>query len=123
MKPIRRKFRSNFGLTAKQVAVRSRRPWYFQWLSAIVFVLLGAGLAFWALHDGEQENVRLLLQQTALENRDLQTKLIEAQRELQVELATNNNLAKELASVQDENLKVKEELVFYKNMLGRRTGK
>ena len=123
MKPIRRKFRSNFGLTAKQVAVRSRRPWYFQWLSTIVFVLLGAGLAFWVLHDGEEENVRLLLQQTTLENKDLQTKLIEAQRELQVELATNNNLAKELASVQDENLKVKEELVFYKNMLGRRAGK
>jgi hypothetical protein len=86
-------------------------------------VCLGAGLAFWVLHDGEQENIRLRLQETTLENKDLQTKLIEAQRELQVELATNNNLAKELASVQDENLKVKEELVFYKNMLGRRTGK
>jgi hypothetical protein len=123
MKPIRRKFRSNFGLTAKQVAVRSRRPWYFQWLLAFCFMCLGFSLAFLVLHDGEQDNIRLRLQQTALENKDLQTKLIEAQRELQVELATNNNLAKELATVQDESLKVKEELVFYKNMLGRRTGK
>lgn len=123
MKPIRRKFRSNFGLTAKQVAIRSRRPWYFQWLSALAFMCLGVGLAFWALHDSERESIRVRLQQTTLENKDLQTKLIGAQRELQVELATNNNLAKELASVQDENLKVKEELVFYKNMLGKRTGK
>jgi len=123
MKPIRRKFRSNFGLTAKQVAIRSRRPWYFQWLSALAFMCLGVGLAFWVLHDSERENIRVRLQQTTLENKDLQTKLIGAQRELQVELATNNNLAKELASVQDENLKVKEELVFYKNMLSKRTGK
>ncbi|OYY49411.1 MAG: hypothetical protein B7X95_00865 [Methylophilaceae bacterium 17-44-8] len=123
MKPIRRKFRSNFGLTAKQVAVRSRRPWYFQGILAFLFMCLGSALAFLVLHDGEQNAIRLRLQQTTLENKDLQTKLIEAQRELQVELATNNNLAKELATVQDERLKVKEELVFYKNMLGRRTGK
>jgi hypothetical protein len=123
MKPIRRKFRSNFGLTAKQVAVRSRRPWYFQWLLAFAFVCVGFGLAFGVLHDSEHENIQLRLQQTMLENKELQTKLIGAQRELQVELATNNNLAKELATVQDESLKVKEELVFYKNMLGRRTGK
>jgi hypothetical protein len=123
MKPIRRKFRSNFGLTAKQVAVRSRRPWYFQWLLALSFMCLGFAAAFLVLHDAEQDNVRVRLQQMTLENKDLQTKLIGAQRELQVELATNNNLAKELASVQDERLKVKEELVFYKNMLGKKTGK
>jgi glucose-6-phosphate-specific signal transduction histidine kinase len=123
MKPIRRKFRSNFGLTAKQVAVRSRRPWYLQWLLAFAFMCLGFGIAFLVLHDGEQKTVRMRLDQTLLENKELQTKLIGAQRELQVELATNNNLAKELATVQDESLKVKEELVFYKNMLGKRTGK
>jgi len=44
-----------------------------------------------------------------------------AQRELQVELATNNNLAKELASVQDDNIKIKEDLFFYKNMLGKKS--
>lgn len=123
MKPIRRKFRSNFGLTAKQVAVRSRRPWYLQWLFAFAFVCLGFAVAFLVLHDGDQKTIRMRLDQTLLENKELQTKLIGAQRELQVELATNNNLAKELATVQDESLKVKEELVFYKNMLGKRTGK
>jgi hypothetical protein len=121
MKPIRRKFRSNFGLTAKQVAVRSRRPWYFQILLAMAFVFLGFGLAYWFLHDEDIAVVRKKLQQTQLENNDLQIKLIGAQRALEVELATNNNLAKELATVQDENLKTKEDLVFYKNILGKKT--
>jgi hypothetical protein len=115
MKPVRRNIRRHFGLTAKQVAVRSQRPWYFQVLMAAFFVALGFALAYWMLHD--TENIREKLQQTTLENRDLETKLVGAQRELQVELATNNNLAKELASVQDENIKIKEDIFFYKNML------
>lgn len=86
-----------------------------------MLVCLGFALAFWVLHDSQRENIRLRLQLVEQENKELQAKLIGAQRELQVELATNNNLAKELATVQDESLKVKEDLVFYKNMLSKKT--
>ncbi len=115
MKPVRRKIRRHFGLTAKQVAVRSQRPWYFQALLALLFIALGFGMAYWLMH--ENDDARQQLQLKTLENKDLITKLVGAQRELQIELATNNNLAKEFASVQDENLKIKEDLFFYKNML------
>jgi uncharacterized protein HemX len=119
MKPVRRNVRRHFGLTARQVAVRSQRPWYFQALLAALCVALGFGFAYWLLHD--DENLHEKLKQVTLENTDLQSKLVGAQRELQVELATNNTLAKELASVQDDNIKAKEELFFYKNMLGKRS--
>ena len=121
MKPIRRKIRSHFGLTAKQMAIRSHRPWYFRWIAAILFMSIGSALTYHVLHDEDIDTLRLKMQQVEQENKDLHTKLIGAQQALQVELATNNNLAKELATVQDDNLKVKEDLVFYKNMLGRKT--
>lgn len=122
MKPIRRRVRRHFGLTAKQVAVRSHRPWYFQVFLAFLFVAIGFGLAYWILHKDDIDTVRKNLQEKTLENQALEAKLIGAQRELQVELATNNNLAKELTSVQDENLKIKEDLFFYKSMLnGKRS--
>ena len=121
MKPVRRNIRRHFGLTAKQVAVRSQRPWYFRLVLAAVCVGFGFGLAYWLLHDNESESIKLQLQQTTLNNKELEVKLVGAQRELQVELATNNNLAKELASVQDENIKIKEDLFFYKNMVGRKS--
>jgi hypothetical protein len=122
MKPIRRRVRRHFGLTAKQVAVRSHRPWYFQVFLAFLFVAIGFGLAYWMLHKDDIDTVRKNLQEKTLENKALEAKLIGAQRELQVELATNNNLAKELTSVQDENLKIKEDLFFYKSMLnGKRS--
>ena len=115
MRPVDRRVRRHFGLTARRVAVRSQRPWYFQALMAILFMALGFAFAYWLLHD--TENFHEKLKQTTLENKDLETRLVGAQRELQVELATNNNLAKELASVQDENIKIKEDIFFYKNML------
>ena len=116
MRPVDRRVRRHFGLTARRVAVRSQRPWYFQVLMALLFMVLGFSLAYWLLHDAENFDEKL--KQTTLENRDLETRLVGAQRELQVELATNNNnLAKELASVQDENIKIKEDIFFYKNML------
>ena len=121
MKPVRRNIRRHFGLTAKQVAVRSQRPWYFRLVLAAACVGFGFGLAYWLLHDNESQSIKLQLQQTTLNNKELEVKLVGVQRELQVELATNNNLAKELASVQDENIKIKEDLFFYKNMVGRKS--
>jgi hypothetical protein len=119
IRPIRRRLRNHFGLTAKQVAVRSHRPWYFQSMLAVIYVIVGFTLAYWVLHDDDAENVRQRLRQVTAENIELQKKLIASQRELQVELATSNNLAKTLTAQQDETIKLKEELVFYKNMTKR----
>ncbi len=119
IRPIRRRLRNHFGLTAKQVAVRSHRPWYFQSMLAVSYVLIGFALAYWVLHDDNGEYVRQRLQQVTAENIELQKKLIASQRELQVELATSNNLTKTLTAQQDENIKLKEELVFYKKITRR----
>jgi hypothetical protein len=121
MKPIRRKIRSHFGLTAKQVAVRSHRPWYFRWLASFAFIAVGFLITYFMMHDGNAEKLHLKMQQLEQDNKVLQTKMINAQRDLQVELATNISLAQELSSVQDENLKAKQELVFYKNMVEKNT--
>jgi len=118
MRPVDRRVRNHFGLTARRVAVRSQRPWYFQAFLAAMFVIFGFALAYWLLRD--ELDVREQLKLVTQENKELEEKLVGAQRELQVELATNNTLAKELASVQDDNIKVKEELFFYKNMVSKR---
>ncbi len=117
MKPVRRKIRRHFGLTAKKVAVRSKRPWYFQTLLATLFVVIGFAAAYWIFRGGENRSIRQQSERVAQENKALQAKLVGAQRALQIQIATNNNLAKELASVQDESIKIKEDLFFYKNML------
>lgn len=119
MKPVRRRIRRHFGLTAKQVAVRSRRPWYFQWSVAAVFIVAGYFIAYWKFTEGG-ENLGDKLKQMTLENQNLQTKIIQVERQLQIEQATQNNLDKELNLVQDENMKIKEDLLFYKNMVSNK---
>ncbi len=116
MKPVRRRIKRHFGLTAKQVAVRSKRPWYFQWSMAALFVALGYIIGYWQFTGGGISH-REKLQQTLLENQNLHTKLIQVEQQLQIEKAAQNNLTKELNVVQDENMHVKEDLVFYKNMV------
>lgn len=112
MKPVRRRIRRHFGLTAKQVAVRSKRPWYFQSGITLLFVGLGYLVAYWQF-GSKSEN----LGKAVVENQSLNTKIIQLERQLQIEQAAQTNLAKELRDVQDENIHIKEDLVFYKNML------
>ena len=118
MKPVRRKIRRHFGLTAKQVAVRSQRPWYFQWVVAALFVVAGYSLAYWQFTGGE--NLAEKLKQAVLENQGYQTKIIQVEQQIKIEQASQKNLNDELKLVHDENIKLKEDLLFYKNMLGKK---
>lgn len=119
MKPVRRRIRRHFGLTAKQVAVRSQRPWYFQWGVALLFIATGYLIAYWQFTGGG-ENLSEKLKQATLENQSMQTKVIQTERQLQIEQAAQGNLEKELNLVQDENIKIKEDLLFYKNMVNNK---
>lgn len=87
MKPVRRRIRKHFGLTAKQVAVRSKRPWYFQWFIWACLIAIGYGVAYLQL-GFDQEQFSALLE----ENQALQTKLIQLQKEVQIEQAAQTNL-------------------------------
>lgn len=119
MRKLKRRVRNHYGYTARRVAVRADRPWYYWFFAGSLCVALGFSLAYLMMRDGDYETIRLQLEDLNHKNKMLEFKLIEAQRELQIELSTNSNLQKELAKVQDENLKAKEDLLFYKNMTGK----
>lgn len=102
-------------MTAKQVAVRSKRPWYFQWGITALYVVLGYGIAYWQFAGAKDIYQRF--QQATLENQILHTKVIQVERQLQIEQAAQTNLSQELNKVQDENMHIKQDLFFYKNMM------
>lgn len=115
MKPVRRKIRRHFGLTAKQVAVRSQRPWYFQWMIAALLILIGYFFAYWQF--AGRENLTAKVNQAILENQNLQTKMIQAEQQVKIEQASQKNLNEELKIVHAENIKLKEDLLFYKKIV------
>jgi hypothetical protein len=119
MRKLKRRVRNHYGYTARRVAVRTDRPWYYWVVAGLLCVLLGFSLAYLMMRNDDYEIIALQLEEANHKNKMLEFKLIEAQRELQIELSTNSNLEKDLAKVQDENLKAKEDLLFYKNMTSK----
>jgi hypothetical protein len=109
--------RNYYGSAARRVAVKADRPWYYQAIVAFLCVGLGFGLSCFMRGGAAYEAVGSQLVEMQHQNKMLEFKLVEARRNLQIELATNKSLFNGLAKVQDENLKVKEDLLFYKEMM------
>lgn len=122
MRPVSRRLKRHFGATAKQVSVRSRRPWYWKLLTAAVLFLFGYLLAYWQTAGGEFGKLNKSLENILEENRAMQARLVHGERQLQVERAAQANLSKELAKLQDEDMRLKQDVAFYKNILTENVG-
>lgn len=80
-----------------------------------MYIVLGYAVAYWQFSGSK--DVQQKLKQTTLENQALHTKVIQIERQLQIEQAAQSNLTNELNKVQDENMHIKQDLFFYKNMV------
>ena len=85
-------------------------------------VLFGYLLAYWQTAGGEFGKLNRSLDSILEENRGLQARLVQGERQLQVERAAQDNLSKELAKLQDEDMRLKEDVTFYKNILTENVG-
>ncbi len=117
MKLVSRCFKRHLGSTAKKVVVRSQRPWYWTWLFAGLLMLGGYFVAYWQFTGGDYSDLRSKVERLSKGNQTLQAKVVYTERQLQVEQATQSNLSNELTKLQDEDMRLKEDLAFYKNML------
>jgi type VI protein secretion system component VasK len=115
--PITRKFKRHYGVSARNLTVRSKQPWYWQLGLAVMLVLLGYVIAYWHFTGGKFWHFSDNLQRVTAENSSLQAKVIQMERQLQVQQVAQNNLANDLKSLQDESLKLKQDVLFYKNMV------
>ena len=82
MRRFSRGIKRHFGATARNVAVRSQRPWYWRLLLAAILVLLGYVLAYWQIISGgfDAQSIQSLRQ----ENSALHASMLRMQRQLQV---------------------------------------
>lgn len=109
--------------------MRPHHPWYLRWSMLLPFVLAAIGLAWWAYDSGlelagfhrgkaEQELSRLRDQVVKLsEKNGLLTKQIaQFERQIQIEQASNQETARQLKNLADENDQLQEDLVFFQNL-------
>jgi hypothetical protein len=129
MRKLRRHIKHRFSIAAPRLAVRPHLPWYLRWGLVLPFVLGAGWLIWWAYGSGlelagfhreqaEDELTRLNRQVVELsaENTRLNSKLIDYERQIQMELATNTELDRQLKALNDEKANLNEDLAFYQNL-------
>jgi hypothetical protein len=120
MRSVKRKLRRHFGATAHRVAVRAHLAWYWLPLTALVALILGYGAAYFQFAGSQIRGIHQKLADVDAHNQAMQFKLVQAERQLQVERAAQANLSRELDSVQIESMRLKEDIAFYQNIFNER---
>ena len=100
------------------MTIRSHRPLFIRWAMPVLLVAVGYAVAYWqfAWHTG---NIQNILKQITLENQQLQTRINDVERKLEIEKASQILLNSKLGALNSENMKMKTELLFYKNMAAK----
>lgn len=117
MKRIARLLRRHFGASYRSVAVRTAIPWYGRLLIVFLLVLLGYFIGYARYSGDGVAQLRDRISQLSEENRNLRTQSIHVESQKQVTQVTQNDLAKDMAALQEENGKLKEDVEFYKSIL------
>lgn len=126
IKGIKRKF----GVFAPQVSVRPHVPWYLRWLVISVLAVLVL-LLCWVMFDAgrqftsfDKNGINHELDQLSdfndrliVENEKLLTQVTGLQRQLQMDSTTRDNIAERIKVLEDKNTQLKEELVFFENLV------
>ena len=125
-----RSFKSKFGINAPRLLVRTQIPWPLRILA--VSVLVGAGLLLgqWVFETGLRlagfEKLRAQEQLTHLrsrssqieqENIELKAEKFRIAQQIEIEQTTQKDLAKSLQSLQEENVTLREDNAFFRNLL------
>jgi hypothetical protein len=126
-----RRLKHRFGIAAAPLAVRRHVAWYWR-LPLLVVILLAGGIALsWLLYDAgarfvspdrgaavdELPRLREKLGSLERENASLRSEGAQSERRMQIEQATQNDLAKTVKTLQHENAQLKEDLTFFRKQM------
>jgi len=130
MRGIGRRIRSSFGLGSSRVAIRPQLAWYWRWLINLAALATVAGVVWWVVQNSYRitgfnaEEARQQLDALGDENRRMQrdleqarSSLSERDRQLQIEKASQEELARSVAQLQEENASLKEDLGFLRRVM------
>ncbi len=127
-------FLRRFSIEAPRLSVRPQMPWYVHWLrwllaavviGAIAWCTYDVGLEYAGFRQNEARRVNselgVLVRDQQKQLADVHAKLAAAERQLQMEHATYEDLAKQVKTLSQENSALKEDLAFFQSLTA--TGK
>lgn len=134
MRSIGRRIRSTFGLGSSRVSIRPQLAWYWRWLINLAAMAAVAGIVWWVVQNSYRitgfnaEEARQQITSLGEDNRRMKveieqarTTVTERDRQLQIEKASQVELARSVAQLQEENATLKEDLGFLRRVMSSGT--
>lgn len=127
MTTVLRAMRRRFGISAPRVAVRTRVPWYWLPMAAAILVVVSS-LVAWVLWRGgvgavgeteaiaELHQLRTRVEVLDEENRRLREAVAGSERQIQIEAATHESVARQGRAIAAENASLREDLAFFQSL-------
>jgi hypothetical protein len=124
-----RNLKRKFSISAPRLAVRPHIPWYVRWAITIPFILAAATLVWWAYDSGlelagfhrglaekELDTLRDRVATLESENAKLANLMASEERQAQIEHSAMLETSNQVKSLNDENMRLKEDLSFFQNL-------
>lgn len=125
-----KKFRQRFGISAPRMTVTTHVAWYWRMLGLVVVLSFSLALAAWMYDAGrrfagfdrseaEQEltQLRERVGKLAQETAELRASVNASESKLQIERAAQTQLGRQVKALEDENVRLKEDLAFFENLI------
>jgi hypothetical protein len=129
-KALKRRLDHSFGIAAPRVKVHSALPWYWRWLAFAALLGISAASAAWIYDAGgrfagfdrseaetELSRVRRELDTAQAELERLRAIANAADARLSIERTTQQKLAQQIRTLEQDNARVREELATFEGML------
>ena len=130
MRGIGRRLRSTFGIGSSRMAIRSQLAWYWRWLLNLLMMAVVAGVVWWLVQNSyritgfsveeARQQIATLSEENSRVKREFDAArvlLVERDRQLQIEKASQSELARSVAQLQEENASLKEDLGFLRRLM------
>lgn len=134
MRGIARRLRSSFGMRSARMTIRSQMAWYWRYVVNALVLVIVAGLVWWVVQNSArltgfdsseaQARISALTAEAEALKRDLdaaRSSLNDRERQLQIDRASQTELARAVTQLQDENATLKEDLGFLRNIMSSGT--
>lgn len=125
-----KKFRQRFGISAPRMTVTTHVAWYWRMLGLVAVLSCSLALAAWMYDAGrrfagfdrseaEQElsQLRESVVKLTRETAELRASVNASESKLQIERAAQTQLGRQVKTLEDENVRLKEDLAFFENLI------
>ena len=110
----------NYKLTTNTARIRTGSVWPNYLLAGIFFISIGFSCTYYYVDGGK--SIKFLLKINALEqyNNKQEKELLQLKLELQMSQVSYEQISKGLKEVKEENTSLKESILFYEKVVGKR---